>query len=45
MTLLLDRLNYQIAKDEDKPCITRYVLKNPDKTLNDGRPSLSQERM
>lgn len=44
MTLLLDKLKHQISKDEDKPCITRNVLKNLVEKLDDGRPFLSQEK-
>ena len=38
MNLLLDRLKDNIAKGEDKPCITGNVLKDPEAKLNEGRP-------
>ena len=40
MTFLLDKLKDQIAKGEDKPCITGNVLKDPETKLDDGNLSL-----
>ena len=37
MTMLLNKLRDQIAKGEDKPCITGNVLKDPEAKLNEGR--------